>query len=95
MSTRTILGPADREAVEEQIGRLRRHLAAAGRDPGGFGIEGHATVQRGGPDEWRAQAEQWWKLGATHLSVNTMSAGLATPRPHIDAIRRFWEAVSA
>jgi len=33
-------------------------------------------------------------VGATHLSVNTMRAGLKGPDQHIEAIRRFKEAVS-
>ena len=37
----------------------------------------------------------WEKLGASHLSLNTMKAGLKTPADHIDAIRRFKEATAA
>lgn len=97
MSSRTIQPaaqrPANEPAREHQVERLRAHLAAAGRKPGTFGIEGRAAVRQGGPEEWRQQVEQWRKLGATHLSVDTMRAGLANPRAHIDAIRRFHEAV--
>ena len=35
----------------------------------------------------------WRELGADYLSVNTMRAGLASPRAHIDFIQRFKEAV--
>jgi hypothetical protein len=35
----------------------------------------------------------WEELGATHLTVNTMEAGLASPQAHIDTIRRFKEEV--
>jgi len=31
----------------------------------------------------------WRDIGATHLSVNTRSAGLSFPEGHIEAIRRF------
>jgi len=31
-------------------------------------------------------------MGATHLTFNTMRAGLSSPDAHIDAIRRFKEA---
>jgi probable F420-dependent oxidoreductase len=86
--------PAGEPARDHQVERLREHLAAAGRSPNAFGIEGRAAIAGGGPDEWRLQIEQWRKLGATHLSVNTMQAGLPNPRAHIDAIRRFREAVA-
>jgi probable F420-dependent oxidoreductase len=84
--------PAGEPAREHQVERLREHLAAAGRGPNTFGIEGRAAIADGGPDQWRLQSEQWKKLGATHLSVNTMQAGLPNPRAHIDAIKRFREA---
>jgi probable F420-dependent oxidoreductase len=84
--------PAGEPAREHQVERLREHLAAAGRSPKTFGIEGRAAIADGGPDQWRLQIEQWQKLGATHLSVNTMQAGLPNPRAHIDAITRFREA---
>ena len=84
--------PAGEPAREHQVERLREHLAAAGRSPKTFGIEGRAAIADGGPDQWRLQIEQWQKLGATNLSVNTMQAGLPNPRAHIDAITRFREA---
>jgi hypothetical protein len=37
--------------------------------------------------------DAWQDLGATHLAMNTMNAGLDSPDQHIDAIRRFQEAV--
>ena len=98
MSSRIVRAPGKQPPGEptraHQVERLREHLAAAGRNPAAFGIEGRAAIGDGGPDEWRLQVEQWNNLGATHLSVNTMQAGLADPRAHIDAIRRFHAAVA-
>ena len=98
MSSRPVRAPGKQPAGEptreHQVERLREHLAAAGRSLNTFGIEGRAAIADGGPDQWRLQVEQWRKLGATHLSVNTMQAGLANPRAHIDAIRRFRETVA-
>jgi hypothetical protein len=31
----------------------------------------------------------WHGVGATHISLNTMGAGLTTPDDHLNAIRRF------
>ncbi len=97
ISSRGMQAPADRAAGpsrEEQVGRLRRHLAKAGRDPATFGIEGRIAVRESGPDGWRQQVEQWRSLGATHVGVDTMRAGLSGPQAHIDAIRRFHEAAA-
>ncbi len=98
MSSRTIQPsgqrPASGPAREHQIERLRAHLAAAGRTAATFGIEGRAWIRQAGPDEWRRQVDQWRHLGATHVSVNTMQSSLANPQAHIEAIRRFREAVA-
>ena len=45
------------------------------------------------PDDWNRLAAAWDEAWATHLSINTMRAGLQGPDQHIDAIRRFKEAV--
>ncbi len=42
---------------------------------------------------WAAFADGWRALGATHLSVNTMGMGLASPQAHIDALRRAKDAL--
>jgi len=68
---------------------------AAGRDPDTLGIEARIDYGSGTPDDWARALEAWRALGATHISVNTMRAGLGSPREHIEAIRRFKEAVPA
>ena len=79
---------------QEQLGKMREYARAAGRDPGDIGIEGRVSLASGSPDDWAKSAAAWDELGASHLSVNTMRAGLSGPDQHIDAIRRFKEAVS-
>ncbi|MGQ0549718.1 MAG: LLM class F420-dependent oxidoreductase [Armatimonadota bacterium] len=78
---------------QELVERLRGYARAAGRDPAALGLEGRVAIGGGGPEEWRKSVEEWKALGATHLGVSTMRAGLATPAAHIDAIRRFRDAV--
>jgi probable F420-dependent oxidoreductase len=74
-----------RQAIE----KLTAYAAAAGRDAAGIGIEGRLPIGDRAPGEWRDEIRAWRDLGATHLTVNTMKAGLASPGEHIDAIRRF------
>ena len=82
-------------AGQERIGQMREHAKQAGRDPLSIGIEGWINLKdRRSPDDWQKASENWAKAGATHLSVNTMNAGLKGPDQHIDAIRRFKEAAS-
>jgi probable F420-dependent oxidoreductase len=80
-------------AGEDTLNRMRDYARQAGRDPGAIGIEGRISFAGGNPDLWTQAAEAWQKLGATHLSVNTMRAGLRSPDEHIKAIRQFKEAL--
>jgi len=77
------------EKCRAAIDKIFAHAKAAGRDPATIGIEGRLAIGRRPPDEWIGDVKAWKQLGATHLTVNTMKAGLATPSAHIEAIRRF------
>ena len=81
-------------AGQERIAQMRQYAKDAGRDPMAIGIEGRISFGDGNPDTWNKAAAAWDEVGATHLSVNTMRSGLQGPDQHIDAIRRFKEAVS-
>jgi probable F420-dependent oxidoreductase len=96
-----LFGAATRpmQALCESLGKA---LDAAGRPRAGFGIE--AVLSFGdGPEKWRAQAESWKRLGATHLSMRAMSTGAAlmgekppgfqTASEHIGALEPFIRAV--
>jgi probable F420-dependent oxidoreductase len=85
------LEPGDK--VRSMIETLRSYAREAGRDPSTIGIEARLAIANRSPEEWAKMVSQWKELGATHLSVNTMKAGLITPSGHIDAIRRFKEVV--
>ena len=84
--------PGDK--VRSMIEKIRAYAEEAGRDPSAIGIEGRVAVANGSPEQWLKAISQWQELGATHLSVNTMKAGLSGPSAHIDAMRRFKEATS-
>ena len=84
-------GPESAETIE----RLRGYIKDAGRQAEDVGIEGRINMVRTPEDGWGAALEGWRELGATHVSFNTMSAGLASPQGHIDAIRRFKEVAGS
>jgi probable F420-dependent oxidoreductase len=66
----------------------------AGRDPASVGMEGRLRWR---PDqhELAAAMRQWRDAGATHLSVNTMGAGLKTVDDHLAALATAAEAAKA
>ena len=78
---------------QERIGQMREAAQKAGRDPASIGIEARMNFADG-PDAWNRTAEAWAEAGATHISINTMRAGLPNPEAHIKAIEQFKQAVS-
>jgi probable F420-dependent oxidoreductase len=66
--------------------------AEADRDPAGLGMEGRLRWQED-QDQLATAMQQWQGAGATHLSVNTMGAGLKTVDDHLAALATAAEAV--
>ncbi|HTZ28888.1 MAG TPA: LLM class F420-dependent oxidoreductase [Streptosporangiaceae bacterium] len=64
---------------------VEQAAAEAGRDPARLGMEGRVSW-RGSPDELAEHAASWRAAGASHISVNTMGAGLATVDDHLAAL---------
>jgi len=71
--------------LDEAIATVGQAAAEAGRDPDAIGMEGRIRW-KGDPDAFGQLAEGWRAAGATHLSVNTMDAGLATIDDHLAAL---------
>ncbi len=65
----------------------------AGRDPSAIAMEGRISWQANGADEISRGAEQWRHAGATHLSVDTMGAGLAGLDAHLEALAEAGQAL--
>lgn len=81
--------------MREVLERLISYITEAGRDPSTVGIEARVNANEGNLDEWVRQTEEWRVLGATHISLNTMGAGFNSPEAHIEAIRRYKEAIAS
>ena len=85
---------SDDPQASAAIAKVRDAAIAAGRDPDAIGMEPRVNYSDGDPEFWQARAEEWRGMGASHFSVNTMSANLTTPDAHINAIREFKEVIS-
>ena len=83
------------EKCRAAIEKIRAYAKEAGRDPDQIGIEGRMHYDKGSAETWGKELEAWKKLGASHVSLNTMKAGLTSPAAHIDALRRFQKSTAA
>jgi probable F420-dependent oxidoreductase len=68
---------------------LKRFITQAGRTPEQVGLEARIHYDTGDPRAWEQTMHAWQAAGITHMSFNTMGAGLKTPQEHIQAIRKF------
>jgi probable F420-dependent oxidoreductase len=59
----------------------------AGRDAGSIGMEPSVGWAPADPDGFSSQVEEWRQVGATHLSIDTMSTGQTTVDDHIAALQ--------
>lgn len=80
--------------LDEARAIVDRAAVDAGRDPASIGMEGRVTWS-GDDDAVAAELASWARAGASHLSVNTMGAGLATVDDHLEVLARIADAVPA
>ncbi len=72
--------------LDEARSVVEQAAAAAGRDPAQLGMEGRVSWGEGGADKLAEQAGRWREAGASHLSVSTTGAGLASVDDHLAAL---------
>lgn len=72
---------------EEARAHVEEAALRSGRDPRALGMEVRVPWT-GDLARFLAQVEQWRALGATHLSVNTMKAGLGGVAGHLEVLAR-------
>jgi hypothetical protein len=73
-------------ALDEARGMVEQAALDAGRDPAGIGLEGRVNYA-GDLDAALASIEDWRAVGATHVTINTMGAGLPGVDDHVAVLR--------
>jgi probable F420-dependent oxidoreductase len=77
------------EQARPAVEKLNQYLEGAGRDRASFGIDARLNASLIIKENWINFVKLWEELGATHLSINTMSCGYETPSAHITALKEF------
>lgn len=83
------------EQARPSLAKLDAYLAEYGRSRADIGIEARLHLKDGNPDKWHKTMSDWQAAGASHISFNTMGAGLSTPAAHIQAIRHFAQTLES
>ena len=94
---------APNEQGQAAVETFKRYVREAGRDPAKVGIESWLNI--GAYDDgfgkhydneqsWHDWAVGWKRLGATHLSINSMKAGLKTVDAHLTRLGRVREVLA-
>jgi probable F420-dependent oxidoreductase len=81
------------EPLDEALALVAAGAAAADRDPGTIGMEGRVSWTADGVAKLVHQVGRWRDAGATHVSINTMGAGLATVDEHLEVLALAAEAL--
>lgn len=84
---------ADLSRLAAELATLRGYIAEAGRDPAAFGVDFRISLNRHPEAEWPGMIERLAALGVSHVSINTMGAGLKGTGAHTAAIARFAASV--
>ena len=83
--------PAHRTAAaaEADLAKLEGYLAENGRSRADIGLEPRLHYRDNNLEDLVKIMEDWQAAGATHISLNTMGAGLKTPDEHLAVIEKF------
>jgi probable F420-dependent oxidoreductase len=76
------------ERLDEARALVEQSARDAGRDPSSLGMEGRVSWGPEGLDKLVGHVEKWRAAGASHVSINTMGAGLVGVDGHLEALRR-------
>ncbi len=81
--------------LDEALATIRSAARTAGRDPNEIGVEGRVAVGDGDQDRIVTEFQEWERLGASHVSFNTMGANLVGVGAHISALRAAFTSVGS
>jgi probable F420-dependent oxidoreductase len=79
--------------LDEAVGVVADAAHDAGRDPATLGMEGRVSWTDAGIDKLVDQVGRWREAGATHVSINTMGAGLGGVDGHLEALATVADAL--
>lgn len=77
-----------RDAVPA-LDKIQHFLEESGKNQTSVGIEARISYGDGNPASWEGLIRDWQEVGATHISINTMSLGFQSPDQHMQALRGF------
>jgi probable F420-dependent oxidoreductase len=81
------------EQAAPMVEKIHQYLSEVKRDKASFGIESRLNMSLIEQDGWINFIQACHKLGATHMTVNTMGCGFSTTSDHIQALKRFSETI--
>jgi alkanesulfonate monooxygenase SsuD/methylene tetrahydromethanopterin reductase-like flavin-dependent oxidoreductase (luciferase family) len=82
-------------AAAADLAKLDGYLAENGRARVDIGLEPRLHYTGDNLDELQQIMTGWQAVGASHISVNTMGAGLDTPDKHLAAIQAAAQLLAA
>jgi probable F420-dependent oxidoreductase len=87
-----MVGPGPR--LDRALNEVVQAAQQAGRDPAQIGMSGQVSWN-GNADNLAEGLRRWADAGATHMSINTMGAGLASADDHLAVLTTAAEIASA
>ncbi|MGC1238155.1 MAG: LLM class F420-dependent oxidoreductase [Acidimicrobiales bacterium] len=86
-------GVAPGPQLDQAKAEVNEAAQKSGRDSRAVGMEGRVSWKPGGAGEVADQVEQWRAAGATHVTINTMGAGLKSVSDHLAALEATAQAL--
>jgi len=81
------------EMLDEARAVVDQAAVTAGRDPAQIGMEGRVNWTEAGVDKLLDHVGRWRAAGASHVSVNTMNAGLGGVDSHLAVLSQIADAL--
>jgi probable F420-dependent oxidoreductase len=81
------------QRLDDALAVIAESARAAGRDPARIGMEGQVSWRAEGVAKVVEHVGSWRTIGATHVGINTMGAGLGSVDGHLAALTAAAEAL--